>query len=98
LNLLQLYVWFLLLSALLGLVVLLGGLATLFGRRRSQGFRVLAFGLVGAIVTAAVYATIFVLSGGWSDESVNEVGLLWAFAGFGWVGGSEVLARLRSKG
>ena len=83
---LRLYVWVLLLSSLLGALVFLYSLVRLVGRHRREGGWILLSGALGAVLTSALYTASFVVGGGEVTDAANEVGLLWALAGFGWVG------------
>jgi hypothetical protein len=80
------YVWVLKLSALLALLVLAYALLRLLSRRRREGLWILVSGLLGALVTSAVYTAFFTTGGGDLADALNPVGFYWAYAGFGWVG------------
>ena len=82
---LRLLLTFLLASAGLGLGLFLLSLGMAVFRFRRWG-RVILRGAGGAVATTVAYLLFFLGSGGHASESLNEVALLWALAGFGWVG------------
>jgi hypothetical protein len=82
----------LLISAAASVGVFAWGAYNVYNRpRRLAGIVILAAGCCGTLAALALHWTLFLSLGGDAKHLVSEVALLWAAAGFAWVGSITAL-------
>ena len=86
------YLAFLISSAVVGLAVISWGLYSFMKRgTRWTGVAILGAGALGALLAFVMYSFAFLISGGSPSNLANEISLLWAAAGFAWLGAATAL-------